>query len=92
MIHQMIHHMTTHTPESIAIIRDLLAHPYPYHLMAIRRKVRIDFDEDEGSARRDMDVYCTKEFAMKARADWSYAVNRAQAFLAVLPPQPSDSP
>lgn len=84
--------MTTHTPESITIIEDLLDYPYPYDLMEIRRKVRIDFDEDEEEARQHMDVYCTKKVALEARTDCLNAISRAQAFLAALPPQPSDSP
>ena len=83
--------MTTHTPESITIIRDLLAHPYPHDLMEIRREVR-EFGANEAEARKWINAYCTEEFAMKARADWDYAVHRAEAFLAALPPQPSDSP
>jgi hypothetical protein len=81
-----------HTPEGIIelveqheyetardIIADLLNHPYPYDLMAIRKEAaRYD---SETSAMVEMDAYCTEEAALKARADWNNAQETAKKFL-----------
>ena len=61
------------------IIHDLLANPYPYDLMRIRQAAENYFDEEE--AMGNMEVYCTAEFAMKARADWQAAQDAAKEWL-----------
>ena len=61
------------------IIADLLEHPYPYDLMEIRKEAAGYMLEDY--AAEDMQDYCTKETALKARADWKKAQETAKKFL-----------
>ena len=61
------------------IIQDLLNHPYPYDLIALRLKASKYASEE--AAKDDMDAYCTSEFAMKARMDWQAAQDAAREWL-----------
>jgi hypothetical protein len=61
------------------IVAALLANPYPYDLMAIRRAVNTYTSET--SAMADLETYCTEAFALKARAGWQAAQNAAREWL-----------
>jgi len=61
------------------IIHDLLEHPYPHDLMAIRSQAAKYSSEAE--AMIEMDAYCAESFAMKARADWQNAQDAAREWL-----------
>ena len=71
--------------QPVQIVTDLLAHPYPHDLMAIRRKVEREYGHgcgiDEDMAREEMDTYCTEEFMFDARRKWQAAQSAARDWL-----------
>jgi hypothetical protein len=62
------------------IVADLLASPYPYNLMAIRREVEREWGDEE-VAREEMDAYCTHEALIDARQKWTAAQDAAREWL-----------
>lgn len=61
------------------IIQDLLDNPYPHDLIQARLKASKYSSEE--AAKKHLTIYCTTEFAMKARADWQSAQAAAKEWL-----------
>jgi hypothetical protein len=69
------------TTELRNCLRLLLANPYPFDLLEIRREVREDFAGDEELAREEMDCWCSEELALREYQDHRAAINLAEETL-----------
>ena len=45
----------------VGAIRALLEHPFPHHLLSLRKAVHSDFDGDDEAARREMEEWCSQD-------------------------------